>query len=490
MYITMWKDQKLSRENASTKISRYRNEIYSSTEAVSFSEFISEKMKKKKMTRESLAIALGYEGREAKKKADILKHTIGREGYTTNRDRIIAICIALDMSHPDTSKALLLYGMLPLNEYDLRDKLLIQALTDHLGFYETNQILRDAKWNPLEIEKTKQQPGPRIMREPKEDFKHISGPTYSYGDFVGDCSLSGLHRPDSYAFDGEMTLQDDHGILYTIGTSDAGIYTVQREEADGTLIDIASYKSISECMGGKFGKYFLELEDGIRRKVRCVLSILDDTKNYIMRFHAEVKTSKLYLFVEAFNYDCPEYSEYYQMERVDGKYRMTVTHESIFLRRHLGKKYVYRPYKTDILAEYTSVEDIQNSRETDPSGGYWKEERVKYFIKLQDALTKLLSDLKNKQILINDPSYCLDDIYYDLAEFYKSQDLFTWTQSEENEFFITLPDKYICNATISDGTTVSITFDEMKRAFELGISDIDELASIKNQYGDIEGILK
>ena len=44
---------------------------------VSFSDFISEKMKEKGMTREKLAVALGYNvGEEAKRKAQTLKHTI------------------------------------------------------------------------------------------------------------------------------------------------------------------------------------------------------------------------------------------------------------------------------------------------------------------------------------------------------------------------------------------------------------------------------
>lgn len=125
---------------------------------------------------------------------------------------IFSICLALEMSHPETDKALFLYGMLPLSDFDIREKLLIQALTDHIGFSETNRLLKKAGLNPLEIEKTKQTTGPHIIREPMEEFVRISGPTYSYGDFVGDCSLSGLHYPGSYAFDGEMILQDKSGM--------------------------------------------------------------------------------------------------------------------------------------------------------------------------------------------------------------------------------------------------------------------------------------
>lgn len=492
MAISIWKESQQHGEEPLKKISRYRNEIYSNTTAVSFSIFIDEKLREKEMTREMLAIALGYsEGEEAKRKAQTLKHTIGREGYTTNRDRIIAICLALEMSHPETDKALFLYGMLPLSDFDIREKLLIQALTDHIGFSETNRLLKKAGLNPLEIEKTKQTTGPHIIREPMEEFVRISGPTYSYGDFVGDCSLSGLHYPGSYAFDGEMILQDKSGIRYTLETSDGGIYTIKREVVNGTFLSVDMYTSLSECMDGRFSKYFLELEDGIRRKVKEVLSIMDDTRNYMIRFDAEVRNCQLDLFAETFNYNCPEYSEYYQMERINGKFRMTVTHESIFMKRHLGKQYsrfFTHAHDTDEIAAYYSVEDIQKSEESNRSSTYWKEERIKHFTQLKDALTKLVSDLKSSSVLINDPFSCTDDIYYDLTEIYKVQNLFTWEQMSDDWHMI--PKESSCNVTASDGSETTVTLNEMKRAFELGIGSIDDIVKVKAQYGDIEGILK
>lgn len=487
MAATIWKEQKLNKEDTVTKVIRYRNELNNTTVAISFSEFISKKLKEKNMTREDLAVALGYQaGEEARKKAQTLKHTISREGYTTNRDRIIAICLALEMSHPDTDKALYLYGMLPLSEFDTRELLLIQALTDHEGFLTTNRMLKEANLHPLEIAKTKQFPGPHIVLEPKDEFIRINSPLYSYGDFVGDSSLSGLYHPGSYSFDGKMTLKDNQGLVYTIEASDGGTYIVQREMPDGSFLGVNMYMSMAECMGGKFSKYFLELEDGIRKKVKEVLSIMDDTRNYVIRFDATVNNGKLDLFAETFNYDCPEYSEYYQMEKVSEKYCMTVTHESTFMRRHLGdyySKYYSRPHNIDEVAKYTSTEEIQNSN----SSAYWKKERIKHFQKMQDAMGKLISDLKSKTVLVNDPYSCVDDLYYDLAEIYKIQDLFSWKQSEADWHMA--PVENSCIATTSDGSEVSITIDEMKRAFELGISSVDDIYLVKTLYGDLDGIL-
>ena len=61
MASSIWKNPTQNRVDTLTKISRYRNEVYSSTTEVSFRDFIHNKLKEREMTREGLAIALGYE---------------------------------------------------------------------------------------------------------------------------------------------------------------------------------------------------------------------------------------------------------------------------------------------------------------------------------------------------------------------------------------------------------------------------------------------
>ena len=43
--------------------------------------------------------------------------------------------------------------------------------------------------------------------------------------------------------------------------------------------------------------------------------------------------------------------------------------------------------------------------------------------------------------------------------------------------------------TMEDGTTVTITLDDLKRAFELGCDDIGQICRIKKNKGSIEAVL-
>ncbi len=101
----------------------------------SFSSFINEKIRDlrnksydgevRRFNRSTLADILGMD-------VSTLTKIINQTQATRKRDVIIAICVALQMTESETNLALNLYPMAPLNPYNLRYLVIIQALHDNL----------------------------------------------------------------------------------------------------------------------------------------------------------------------------------------------------------------------------------------------------------------------------------------------------------------------------------------------------------------------
>ncbi len=132
--------------NDNTKLKKLREEFCSDFETTNFSLFIGNKMKEQVkfdhiITRLELANILGYSGTKASNIAEILKKTINTTGYTTNRDRIIMIAIGLCLTVIETNHALLLYKMIPLDENDLRERIIILSLRQNINIKKTNEWL-------------------------------------------------------------------------------------------------------------------------------------------------------------------------------------------------------------------------------------------------------------------------------------------------------------------------------------------------------------
>ena len=61
--------------------------------------------------------------------------------HTSERDYIIAMCLAIGMNLPQTQHALLCYGMQQLMESDSRSHMIMYALQEHWSFYQLNEAL-------------------------------------------------------------------------------------------------------------------------------------------------------------------------------------------------------------------------------------------------------------------------------------------------------------------------------------------------------------
>lgn len=107
------------------------------SEATSFSTYIKEIMSSKKITQQTVFL-----------KADIPERygykLLSGEKHTKQRDVILRICYAAELSLQETQRALKKYGMPELYVKDKRDVLLMIAFNERPGsVIEVNEMLKD-----------------------------------------------------------------------------------------------------------------------------------------------------------------------------------------------------------------------------------------------------------------------------------------------------------------------------------------------------------
>lgn len=480
---------KLLAENDSKKIVQYKRHFQTSVIANSFSEFICDKMAHidnldHSMTRYDLAEALGFSGEKAKKVAEILKKIINTSGYTTSRDRIILICFALKLTYPETNKALQLYMMLPLNEYNLREKTIIAALYKGDDINTVNDWLIKLDQPILSFEIAKKTKKATIINEPIHRYEIIQPPQVTIGNFTGDSSLSNFYSPYKYRIDAVLSLSDKNGTLYELCASDDNTYEIISHYTDGRT-EVDHFPSLQDCFIQEFCSQFYDLDAVIGRKVKEFLTILDDTKNYNIRYNISLEDYSLKIYTETFNYSNPERSEYYQMTKTGDSYFMTISNTSYYLQHHLGVQYrdFYPNYHEEIFMEtYNSLSEIENSSQR----SYIKNERKKAYIFLRESIFNLLEKLRLGEAVIFDVhEFCSD--WYEVASFFQIQEYFTWIFDENNgEQYTENPSCEYCD---NNGKKHIITLDELKRALELGISNLQDFLLIRTEHSSIESLL-
>ena len=471
------------------KIQRYKKEFYQYSNIISFTDFISQKMREKKITRYDLAKLLGFHNNEAKKKSEILKKIINTPGYTTNRDRIILICLALNCNYYETNHALNLYDMRSLDEHDLREQIIIIALYNHMKISTINTWLQQANLLPLTFSSTSTTKKTKWANYPLNKYEIIKEYTTEGGDFVGDYSLDNLYSPAKYFFISTLELRDNEENQYTLSAYHNGTYELKTHFSNGDT-DHEFFENLETGFPEEFSTYFLKLEEMSRQKIQSTLSLLDDTRNYDIRFDARIKNSSLYIYAETFNYSAPEWSEYFQMMYENHTFTMTVTHKSLFLQHHLGEHYFdYYPNIQDscsVIEKYTSIEDIQNKVGNSSSKKMLLKTRVEAFEKLSKKIQDSISKLKTRELLISYPGDYFSDIK-DIANFYGIEDAFSWNFDELTGNYFTETES--AEIILSDNEKLAITTNELQRGIELGISSFSDICSIIQEKGTLESLL-
>ncbi len=90
-----------------------------------FTDYIRERMRIKGISQKDMLIAAGIPDKYGRK-------LISGESHTTERDKIIRICLGAHLDLEETQKALKLYGMSPLYARIPRDAVLIAAIGNRI----------------------------------------------------------------------------------------------------------------------------------------------------------------------------------------------------------------------------------------------------------------------------------------------------------------------------------------------------------------------
>ncbi|MBQ6570541.1 MAG: hypothetical protein IJL87_09855 [Clostridia bacterium] len=123
-------------------LENYQKKYLSST-APDFYRFTDEIIKRKKLKRQDIIIKADMPQKYGYK-------LLSGEAHTTDRDKIIRLCLAMEMTLEETQTALKLYGMSALYPKIKRDAVIIVAITHRILWVDdVNDLLVQEKEQPL-----------------------------------------------------------------------------------------------------------------------------------------------------------------------------------------------------------------------------------------------------------------------------------------------------------------------------------------------------
>ena len=409
----------------------------------------------------------------------------GSQG-TRKRDLIIALCFALQLNESDTALALDLYPMAPLNSYNLRDLVIIQALHDKASVKQLDDILATHNLPKLNILRSSRKNGERAFYVPLDstayDEVSVEVLPYCITGKDSDLSLHDRYRPDRYDYHSKMIIHEKGKAspLYRISRDDDGQYDIEIQTGDGWRCLYSNsylhqkYDGAKPCTDPELLNEISKLKEYTDRKARYVYNMCNDTRNYISRFDAVNSHGKLVVYGEGFGFDFPELSEYFQLEASSDGCLFTISNTSRFLERYLGPDEWMKLYGTlssPIIRSFETLNDVTNQR--------WRDQ----FQKLLYSANDFLDQLRTRKLFLFNARAWID--IDDLMHAYHVEKAFECYQPD-NLPYDTIPKKD--HITGPDGKPISV--DDLYRSLELGITSLDDLCAIRTRYGSLEQFLQ
>lgn len=455
----------------------------------SFSSFINEKIRDlrnksydgevRKFNRSTIADQLGMD-------LSTLTKIINQTQATRKRDVIIAICVTLQMTESETNLALNLYPMAPLNPYNLRDLVIIQALHDKLPVKTLNVVLSNHEMPRLNILRGDSKSKlcsyyyPYSSTAYEEDSIKIT--PYCVDAEYSNISLHERYYPDKYNYYSEMIVRNkaDSSEQYRIELDGGNTYDIFLLTGDGDkhlYSDNYIHQKFQEaqpCDNADLLTEVTKLKEYTERKARYVHQMCNDTRYYGRRFSADNEHGQLVIYGECFGYDAPELCEYYQIEVSSTQCVFTVSDTSSFMRRYLGEAEWLRLYGNPLSppsSRFTSLSEITELR--------WK----KQFADLLKSARELLTDLQQRKLfLFNAKGWLGID---NLMHLFKVEDDFDCIQDDEYGL-----DAMPRRDQIDGPDGKPITVDDLWLAAELDITSVTDLCAIRTRYGSLEQFLQ
>lgn len=407
------------------------------------------------------------------------------------RDWIIALCAAYGMDSAKTSEALVICGMPRLDDAASREIFLVNYLDEHLfiptSIEEINLELMSANLPPIEIEhrngNNKNQK--KLIVESKYRVLYDKV-VHTYVDIFDQYdSISTQYLPN-------------YSCVATVGLEDEKCQYTLKAFSDGTFQITSSantiptrYLHLNET--GSFQPYFLELSSLVKKKKKKLDMISYDSRNFKGRFGANIKRDSIHVFYEEYNYACPELNEYNLMEYNDGHFSLSISDKSMFMQEYLSKEEFYNHYSSTEIGQrkvYFSIEELEKLRNADKHPPYYPDIysiRKNTFIHLQKLVQKELEAIRNRSVFINHLDYIWDNPY-EVLQYYGLERQFECEYDEKHGgIFTNLKSASFYDI---DGKRISLSFEDIKLAFELGFTDIEQIIRVKRKKGSISAVLE
>ena len=428
----------------------------------SFPAFIDEMLKERKVKRKAVAIRSGLS-------QDYTYKLLRGDKRTTERDYILAICLAIGMNLAQTQHALQIYGMPILDKRDLRSQVIILGVEDGCSIDEINGFLEKAGFPYLRTS-----PGmPAAEIRPITDRNDSAAPKkHEYKEVHRDISAKPCGMsPLDFEFSGLIHLQDEENEDYTIGAffhSEGAFFFAMpgkpeklsdSDERDPGFLE--TFESLIDASSSSFFSYYLELDKATDEKEAETLAMVDDTKNYGTRIGCHIMGGEKACYLEAFNSQEPERCEYFQVIRTEKGYTYSITHKSLFLRIEMGK--IYSAYYGEQKEEPKYLLKV-----TDPAEAGKTDVRYKFIF---TDLRHYLNEVIRKQYEGFFPSEETND---ELVETYAQQATFALKRGDIDEAIRLNREVYDISTLKSDVESVTVS---LITAWKLGrcFAEINDL---------------
>ena len=344
----------LVKHGRSEEIQFYFRDLQEKEYSGDFTAFMDEMVREHRIRRKDIAIRSGLS-------QDYTYKLLRGDKKTTERDYILAMCIAAGMNIAQVQHALKIYGMPVLNSRDMRSHVIILAIQEGYDIDQLNALLEKSGFHLLRT--SPDMPSSAIqVREPFAQETETAS-----GDFA-DCTETGRsieaercgHAPMDYRYRGLIKVRNRKGETFCVEAVYApeGEYLSVMTEAEEV---IEEFSSLLEASGSPFFRWFLEIDRAVDEKVAQVMKQVNDTRSYGARYGAKLTSGGLTYYMEAFNTAEPEKREYFQIVQTGDDRTFTVSHESYYMWMELGPE-IYRAYFGEKAAPpeyFISVKDTR-----------------------------------------------------------------------------------------------------------------------------------
>ncbi len=315
---------------------------------------------------------------------DYMYKVLRGDKRTTERDYIIAFCMAMNSPLSKLQHALELYPFPILDAQDNRDYLIISAVLGSLSIEKLNDALEatghvllrttpempSAKVGPGRSTSSLQKSlnfelGKEISSNPKERFRKMKKiGTKIIAEQIG-------MAPMDIGVTAECKLQGDDGDIVYVQVSFTpytSIYMVSKSSlyediSPEDMIKLESYESLEEASESQFFLDFVELDKLTDQRMEEELKKTNDTRYSPAYIRSGVDFGKdgYTIYVEGYNNNQPERNEYIQIRKTGSNVIYSVSHTSYYLQYMLGdmyEAYYGKPEKQLYVIETESLDNL------------------------------------------------------------------------------------------------------------------------------------